>query len=185
MRKFLCAAALAVLIGAPALAATSQSNSGEIGFGIGQTDVGGENTGTDSTQYLGLRGGYEFNPNIELEGQLSSSSGDGEISGINVDTTMRLLMVNGLYNFRPSKKEIVPYVMAGFGRADVEVEAAGQSVDDSSTAFQVGGGTRIFFGKNKRTAVRMDLSLVRNDTFDESSTDKTITAGLTWKLGGR
>jgi opacity protein-like surface antigen len=185
MRKFLCSAALAALIGAPALAANGSGNTGEIGFGIGQTDVGSEATGVDSTQYMGVRGGYDLNDIFQVEGQFATSSGDGDISGTDVDTTTQVLMVNGLYNFHPSKKEIVPYVMAGMGRADVEVEAAGQSFDDSSMAYQVGGGTRIFFGKTKRTAVRMDLALMRSDAFDESSTDRVLTAGLTWKLGGR
>ena len=191
MRRIVGFALLAALIGLPAFAATSSTtasstgNGGELGFGIGQSNVSSDTTGVDTAQFLGVRGGYDLNQMFEVEGQFSSSSENGEIAGTDVDTTMRVLMVNGLYNFRPAKKEIVPYVMAGIGRADVTVEAAGSSVDDSSMAFQIGGGTRIFFGQTKRTAVRMDLSILRNDNFDDSSTNPTLTAGLTWRLGGR
>jgi len=49
----------------------------------------------------------------------------------------------------------------------------------------VGGGTRIYFGKTKRAAFRADLSLLKETTFDDSSTLTTLTAGVTWKLGGK
>ncbi len=191
MKRILGIALFVALIGAPVFAAgspgatSSTGTGGELGFGIGQADVSQDTTGVDSAQFLGIRGGYDLNQAFEVEGQFSSSSESGQISGTDVDTTMRVLMVNGVYNFRPAKKEIVPYVLAGIGRADVEVKAAGSSADDSSMAYQVGGGTRIFFGKTKRTAVRMDLSLLRNETFNDSSTDRTLSAGLTWRLGGR
>ena len=98
---------------------------------------------------------------------------------------MRLLMVNGVMNFHPRKKEFVPYVMAGIGRADISVDASGSSVSDNAVAYQVGGGTRIFFGKSKTMAFRADLSLLRDTTFNSSTTLTTVTAGMTWKLGGR
>lgn len=189
MKRILCLAMFAVVaLGAPAFAAggsSSNGTGGEIGFGLGQADVSSDSTGIDSAQFLGLRGGYHLNKKFQVEGMFASSSEGGSILGTDVDTTMRVLMVNGVMNFHPRKKDIVPYVMAGIGRADVEVESAGTAVDDNSVAFQIGGGTRIFFGKNKRTAFRMDLSLLRQDTFDDTSTLTTFTGGVTWKLGGR
>ena len=186
MKRILCCAALVALIGVPAFAgSTSGSGGGEIGFGFGQSDVSSDSTGIDSAQFLGVRGGYNLNKQFEVEGQLSSASENGDISGTSVDTTMRVLMVNGVYNFYPAKKEVVPYVMAGVGRADAEVSASGSSVSDNSVAYQVGGGTRIFFGKAKRAAFRMDLSLLHDTTFNDSTTSKTLTAGLTFKLGNR
>jgi len=188
MKRFLLFAGMVALIAAPALAVTSSSSSsnggGELGFGIGQGNVNADTTGSDTAQYLGIRGGYDFTKAFELEGQFASSSESGEISGINVDTTMRVLMVNGLYNFHPPKKEFVPYVMGGIGRSDISVDASGLgTADDNSIAYQVGGGTRIFVGKSKRMAVRMDLSWLHDNNFDTSSTNTTVTAGLTWKLG--
>ncbi len=186
MKRILSLALFAALVlGAPVYAAAPAGNGGEIGFGFGQSDVGSDTTGVDSALFIGLRGGYHLNKQWQVEGQFASSSENGDVAGTSVDTTMRVLMVNGVMNFHPSKKEFAPYVMAGIGRADVEVEAGGISASDDSVAYQVGGGTRIFFGKAKRMAFRTDLSLMRQTTFDDSSTITTVTGGLTWKLGGR
>lgn len=187
MKRALCFAVCAVLaLSAPAFAANSSSNSsgsGEIGFGVGQSDVGSDSTGVDSAQFIGVRGGYHLNDQFQVEGMFSSASADGDVSGTNVDTTMRVIMVNGVMNFHPRKKELVPYVMAGVGRADVSVDSSGTTGSDNSIAYQVGGGTRIYFGKTKRAAFRADLSLLKETTFDDSSTLTTLTAGVTWKLG--
>ena len=188
MKRALCFAVCAVLaLSAPAFAANSSSNSskGEIGFGVGQSDVGSDSTGVDTAQFIGVRGGYHLNDQFQVEGMFSSASADGDVAGTNVDTTMRVIMVNGVMNFHPRKKELVPYVMAGVGRADVSVDAAGSNGSDNSIAYQVGGGTRIYFGKTKRAAFRADLSLLKETTFDDSSTLTTLTAGVTWKLGGK
>jgi opacity protein-like surface antigen len=192
MKRILCLTLFVVLaVNVPALAATNKAKqggstgTGEIGFGVGQSDVSSDTSGIDSAQFIGIRGGYHLNNQWQIEGQLSSSSDSGDISGTSVDTTMRLLMVNGVMNFHPHKKEVVPYVMAGIGRADVSVDAGGTSVSDDSVAYQIGGGTRVFFGKSKTMAFRADLSLLRDTSFDDSSTLTTVTAGITWKLGGR
>jgi opacity protein-like surface antigen len=191
MKRILCLTLFVVLFGAPAIAATNKAKqsgstgTGEIGFGVGQSDVNSDTAGIDSAQYIGIRGGYNLNNQWQIEGQLSSSSDSGDISGTSVDTSMRLLMVNGVMNFHPKKKELVPYVMAGIGRADVSVDAAGTSASDNSVAYQIGGGTRVFFGKTKTMAFRADLSLLRDSSFDDSTTLTTVTAGITWKLGGR
>jgi Outer membrane protein beta-barrel domain len=187
MKRIVCVAAFAaVVLGAPAFAANNANNAGnggEIGFGVGQTSVSNSDaTGVDSAQFLGLRGGYDINKQFQVEGQVASSSESGSVAGTSVDTTMRLYMVNGLYNFHPRNKEFVPYVMAGIGRADISVDGGGTTVSADSTAYQVGGGTRIFFGKSKTMAFRTDVSLLRETAFD-SSTFTNITAGLTWRLG--
>src|SRR5262245_7567814 len=192
MKRILSLTLFVVLaVAAPTFAATkgntksNNSGTGEIGFGVGQTDVSSDTAGVDSAQVIGVRGGYNLNNQWQIEGQFSSASDSGDISGTSVDTTMNLLMVNGVMNFHPKKKELVPYVMAGVGRADVKVDASGTSASDNSVAYQIGGGTRVFFGKNKTTAFRADLSFLKDNSFDDSTTLTTITAGVTWKLGGR
>lgn len=190
MKRITCLAAfVALVLAVPAFAGTKPASKsgtgGEIGFGFGQSDVGSDTTGVDTAQFLGVRGGYHLNKQWQIEGQFASSSESGDVSGTNVDTTMRLFMVNGVMNFHPRKKEFVPYLMAGIGRADVEADSGGTTVSDDSVAYQIGGGTRIYFGKTKRMAFRTDLSLLRETTLDDSSTLTTVTGGLTWKLGGR
>src|SRR6266481_49214 len=132
----------------------------------------------DTAQFLGVRGGYHLNDQWQIEGQIASSSESGDVAGTSVNSTMRLYMVNGVMNFHPRNKEYMPYVMAGIGRADV-------SVNDNGVAYQVGGGTRIFFGKTKTMAFRADLALMKENTFSDSTTFTTVSAGITWKLGGR
>jgi len=188
MKRALCFAVCAVLaLSAPAFAANSSSNSskGEIGFGVGQSDVGSGSTGVNTAQFIGVRGGYDLNDQFQVEGMFSSASASGDVSGTSTDTTMRVIMVNGVMNFHPRKKELVPYVMAGVGRADVSVDASGSNGSDNSIAYQVGGGTRIYFGKTKRAAFRADLSLLKETTFNDTSTLTTLTAGVTWRLGGK
>ena len=193
MKRILCFALFVVLaLGAPAFAAANKTtnksaNTGEIGFEVAQADVSNSGaTGSDSAQFLGIRGGYHLNNQWQSEGQSASSSESGDVAGTSVDSTMRLYMVNGVMNFHPRNKEFMPYVMAGIGRADVSVDpSTGSSVSDNGVAYQVGGGTRIFFGKTKTMAFRADLALMKENTFSDSTTFTTVSAGITWKLGGR
>jgi len=187
MKRILNLLILMVLVfSVPAVAATGEAN-GEIGFNFGSTQLDSD-TGLDSATSLAVRGGYFFNKNFELEGQIASSSQDQEVQGTDVDGTFRMYMVNGLYNFQ-TPKEIVPYVMAGVGMMDTEVTLSDPflgtvSDTDNSTAYQVGGGSRFFFGKTKKTAFRVDLSMIQESTFNETSTHTNVSAGFSWKLGG-
>ena len=61
----------------------------------------------------------------------------------------------------------------------------GPDVDDSGVAYQIGGGSRFFFGDKKRVAVRVELSVIDEDTFDMTSTHVGLTGGFTWRLGGQ
>jgi opacity protein-like surface antigen len=176
---------LAVVIlafSAPAFAALGPGN-GEIGFNYGSTQLDSD-TGFDSATSLAVRGGYFFNRNFEIEGQLASSSEDTEVLGTNVDGKFRMYMVNGVYNFQ-TPKEIVPYVLAGVGMMDTTVEDSTGSISDNSTAYQLGAGSRFFFGKTKKTAFRFDVSMIQASTFDETSTHTNVSAGFSWRLGGR
>ena len=166
----------------PALAAIQEGN-GELGMDVGSTKIDSD-TGFDSGTSLAVRGGYFFNHNFELEGQLASTTDTVDQAGTSVDGTFRTYMVNGVYNFK-TPKEIVPYVLAGVGLADTSVDASGLSASDNSTAFQVGGGSRFYFGKEKRAAFRVDVSMIQQSTFDTTTTNTNISAGFTWRLGGK
>jgi outer membrane protein with beta-barrel domain len=176
---------LALVFSAPALASTIDKGNGEIGFNYGQTQLDSDTGFESSATSMAVRGGYFFNPKVELEGQLSNSTDSQDVSGTNVDGTFRMYMVNGVYNFQ-TPKEIVPYVLAGLGVMDNEVKATGLgSVSDSSTAYQIGAGSRFFFGKAKKAAFRVDLSMIQESTFDQTNTHTNMSAGFSWKLGGR
>ena len=101
-----------------------------------------------------------------------------------MDGTFRMYMVNGVYNFQ-TPKDIVPYVLGGIGMMDNEFKSSGVSVNDSSTAYQLGAGSRFFFGKAKKAAFRVDLAMIQESTFDDTSTHTNVSAGFSWRLGGR
>jgi len=181
MKKILSVAFVALFaFSVPALAGIGQGN-GEIGFDYGSTDYDSD-TGLDSSDSLSLRGGYFMTNLFQVEGQYMSADSKTETLGTDIDASTDLLMVNGVFNFHPNK-EITPYVLVGMGRADVTVDSLGVSADDSGMAYQLGAGSRFFFGKNKRAAFRVDLSRVSQDTFDESTTNTTFAGGFTWRLG--
>jgi opacity protein-like surface antigen len=174
MKKLLYGVAVMLFAAVPALAAIEAGN-GELGVGVGSTQMDSDYANLDSGTSLAVRGGYFFKPAWELEGQLASTTAD--VSGTSDDATFRTYMVNGVYNFQ-TPKAIVPYVLAGVGMADAEF----QNQSDNATAFQVGGGSRFFFGKEKRAALRVDISMIQQQ-FDTTTNDMNISAGFSWRLG--
>jgi opacity protein-like surface antigen len=168
-------------LSSPALA-SFQKGSGEVGVGIGVTQLD-SNTFDDTGTGFGIRGGYNFSKLFELEGQLSQTSAetnDATLGDMELNSTT--MFVNGVFNFHPRPK-LVPYALVGIGTTDVEIEVGGSQVDDSATALQFGGGTRFFFGKEQKVAVRVEVAFINEDTFNEDSTHTNFVGGLTWKLG--
>lgn len=181
MKKILSVAMVAFFaLTVPALAGIDEGN-GEVGFDYGNTDYD-SNTGMDTSDSLSLRGGYFMSRMFEIEGQYINADDSTNVLGTSISTDMNLLMVNGVFNFHP-REEIIPYFRVGVGRADLEVSSPIVTADDSSMAYQFGGGSRFFFGKAKRAAFRVDLSWVTEDTFDQSSTHTTFAGGFSWRLG--
>lgn len=176
MKKILSAMVVAFfLLAVPAVAGIDEGN-GEIGFNYGNTNYDSE-TNVDSSTDLSLRGGYFMTRMFEIEGQFINT--DADIEGSSADAEMNLLMVNGVFNFHP-RDNIVPYFMVGLGRADMETGGA----SDDSMAYQFGGGTRWFFGKAQRAALRFDLALVNEDTGTTGNkTHTSVAAGFSWRLG--
>jgi len=174
---------LATLV-SPAAAGIGQGN-GEIGFGFGFMDFD-SNINAETGGRFSIRGGYHFTNLFQLEGQiLSANVTDFQTPGYSFqNTSMGAFLVNGVFNFQTSKVT-VPYVLAGVGRVGVLDVAtdSGVGFDEDGPAFQAAGGVRLFFGKSKRTAVRLELSLLHENTFDESSTHTSLTVGFTWRLG--
>ena len=176
MKRILGMAFVALLFVSPAMAGIGEGDT-ELGIDIGQTAYDSSVMDETGTTFA-LRGGHFLTPMFEVEGQYINSS--EEASGI--DTTMQLLMVNGLFNFHP-REDIVPYLLVGLGRASLDVDVAGLSFEDDSMAYQFGGGSRFYFGESKRAAFRFDLTFVSADNFNQSATHTNVTGGFTWKLG--
>jgi opacity protein-like surface antigen len=184
MKKALSLGLLSALVLAlPASAEVSQvgQSKGEIGAGVGYTsfDANKSVDGTsDAGAGLGVRGGYNFTPLFELEGQLA----DNNASESGVDISMDTYMVNAVFNFHPNDA-IEPYVLGGLGYANVSADSQFGSVSDGSNALQVAGGCRFFFGQKKQAGVRVELAALREDTFDQSSLHSNLNVGFTWRFG--
>jgi len=182
MKKLVSLAFLGLFVfSVPALAGIEQGN-GEIGVDYGSTSYDNDAAEFDSSDSLSLRGGYFFTNLFQLEGQFISSDTTVSDLGSNVKASTDIMMVNGVFNFMPGK-EIKPYVLVGLGQASTDVKDDFNSVDDSGTAYQIGAGSRFFFGKSKRTAFRFDVSMINQDTFEEATTNTTVAGGFTFRLG--
>lgn len=184
MKKYLGVALLASAVCfVPTHAAIGQGSS-EIGVNYGSTSYD-SNTGLSSSDTMAVRGGYFLTDMFQIEGQYATADANSKDFGSDVKATTDLMMVNGVFNFM-NKKTITPYALVGMGQAKVSVDATGlPSSNDSGTAYQVGAGSRFFFGKEKRAAFRIDVSRLTQDTFSEKSTNTTVAGGFSWRFGGK
>jgi opacity protein-like surface antigen len=167
---------------APVTAGIGKGN-GEIGVDLGWIELDSDFV-EDRALGLAVRGGYFFTDLLEVEGQLGSFYTTDIFSE---DLTFRTFFVDAVFNFRPTEN-IVPYALVGVGMVNQDIDPTsgpwpGDDTDDSSSAYLLGGGSRFFLGKNKKIAIRAELTFLGEDTFDQSSTHARILVGVTWRLG--
>lgn len=180
MRRLLICA-LAGFLATGAAGAGIGGGNGELGLDIGQLEFDSDVLGEPGV-YVTLRGGYHVTDLFQIEGQFAEANERAEVFGLTADTTLELIMVNGVFNFHPHER-IVPYVLVGAGWASLDQEFFGSTTDDDSAAYQIAGGSRFFLGRGGRTALPVEASLVREDTFGNGSTHTGVIVGLTWRLG--
>jgi len=174
---------LTLVCAAPALAGLDAKN-GELGFDLGYTHFD-PNVSDKGAARFNFRGGYCFTKLFELEGEGVGIASE-DTGGVDLMTTLGIDFVNAVFNFHPSNKSIVPYVLGGIGAATLTQDFdPGPKFDDNGVAYQVAGGSRFFFGMKKRVAVRVEASVIRENTFDTKSQHIGVTGGFTWRLGGQ
>lgn len=178
----------ALLVTAPAYAGIGGHN-GEIGFDFGVTDVDGD-LASGSAGRLSLRGGYHFTDLFQIEAQdIGMGASLDSSGGSSGDLVIGAFLLNGVFNFHPGDGRGVPYLLGGLGFATVRQEFnVGGHVSDTGSAMQLAAGSRFFFGKTKRAAVRLEISVMRHKTSDlfiatRNFTERSLTAGFTWRLG--
>ena len=189
MRERLLTALLLLLVAtAPALAGVKKGN-GELGFDFGLADLDSDLTGESGARFT-LRGGYHISDWFQIEAMDAGMAADGSPLGSSTgDTLIGAFFINGVFNFHPGKGSVVPYVLVGLGLATVRIDLPGGELEDTGGASQFAAGSRFFFGKTKRTAVRVEAGVMRHDTSDlfinedESFSETWLTAGFTWRLG--
>ncbi len=165
----------------PALAGIGKGN-GEIGFDLGWTWFDSAVTDELGARAI-FRGGYHFTKLFELEGQIACSLATDNSTPIETDITLCTQMVNGVFNFHSQTGNVVSYILGGLGTANLDLDKFFTSDNDNGSAAQVAGGVRFFFGRTKRTAFRLEYSILTEETFDVSSTHTSLVWGFTWRLG--
>jgi hypothetical protein len=162
------------------LRADPASGKGEIGFDFGATRFDSDVTGKSGFR-LALRGGYHFTRLFELEGEISDSAHytwDQEPTG-DADLRLTSILLNGVLNIPSSTGRLVPYLLAGFGSARLDFPRSGPN--DTGDAWQAGAGCRFFMGPH--AAFRLQVTRMREKSFDVNKDHLHYVAGFTWRLG--
>jgi hypothetical protein len=165
--------------------ADTKKDGGELGFDFGAT-VWDEDLGGKTGALLKLRGGYNLTRHFEIEGQAGYSAYlYGPAVRTNHDLTayqsMVQAFVSGVVNFPSRSGNVVPYVLGGVGSTHTQFHA---SVNDTSTAWMAGGGSRFFFGERKKVAFRLEAAYLFDQAFDQSNRNLNLAMGFVWRLGG-
>jgi len=130
-----------------------------------------------------LRGGQHVTGLLQWEGQITRGRVETTpLPGAERSVTLSLALVNLVVNFHP-RENVVPYVLLGVGIAKTRIEAVGLSSSDTETGYQIGGGSRFFFGKESAVALRVELSIPGGDAFEHSYFHPSLGAGLTLRIG--
>ena len=130
-----------------------------------------------------LRGGMLMTDLLQWEGQITRGRVETTpLPGAERSVTLSLALVNLVVNFHP-REDVVPYVLLGVGIAKTRIEAVGLSSSDTETGYQIGGGSRFFFGKRSAVALRVELAIPGGDAFEHSYFHPSLGAGLTFRIG--
>ena len=170
----------ASMLASPVMAAGIGKGEGEIGFDFAGYTRFDSNTTDEGGGVFKFRGGYHFTDLVQLEGEIAVSLTDDA----GADILLTRQMINLVLNFHPTKT-VVPYVLFGVGQARLSFDFLFADIHDTGPAFQAAFGSRFFFGKKDRVAVRVEGSVLTEETFDETSTHWLANVGFTWTLGQR
>ena len=127
---------LALLGAAPAAWAGLDAKNGGLGFDLGYTHFDSDVSDKGAARF-NFRGGYCFTKLFELEGQGAGMASQDSGGIVDLYTVLSIDFVNAVFNFHPSNKSIVPYVLGGIGAATLTFDLdPGPKTDDSGVAYQ-------------------------------------------------
>jgi len=175
-------ACLALLVVAPIAAQPFDDGDWEIAVDFGLTDWDSNVSQDDSGSRYGVRVGRFITDHFELELQyIEQEAGE---AGVAIESSS--FFVNGSWNFYPND-HLGLYTLLGLGSTDVDVEFSDRGrlfrASDDGFAFQAGIGFRFFFGDEDRGNFRLELTSLTEDSFSNTSSHLSLTAGLGWRLG--
>ncbi len=165
----------------PALAGIGERNI-EIGAEYGLIRFDPDLLGETGDRWS-LRAGRHETDQLQWEGQvIRGRVEETPLPGAQRRVTSTLALVNLVLNFHP-RRDVVPYVLLGVGLAKTKLEAVGLSTSDTQAGYQIGGGSRFFFGSRSAAALRVEIAILGNDAFEQSYFHTAIAAGLTFWIG--
>jgi hypothetical protein len=168
-RGFVIIAVAVLLLATPALAAPKPGG-GEIGFDIGFTEFDSDYPSSGTVRF-DVRAGWQASRLFQLEGQL------GVADDSDVDLTTGFL--NAVFNFY-KRDRTVPYILFGVGGARSDFGSA----DDTAVAGQFAAGVRAY-GREGKMGIRLEMSTMWEDTFEQGWTHVNLVGGLTFDLSKR
>jgi hypothetical protein len=171
---------LGVALAIASVSATGAAGSLDLGVGLGLMNIddktrawGGEDARAE------LRLGYFINDQLELEAQVIVRTPEAIFD----NNFNKALMLNGVYYFLSDQKS-QPYLLLGIGRIEMEGPGGwfGFGPDDEALAYQAALGAR-FYPSSERFSIRVELSAISEDTFDERSVHFSLVGGVAWRFG--
>jgi len=136
-----------------------------------------------------VSGGYNFD-GFRCEGEFGYKKADVDTVGIvsisGGDATFMSYMVNGYYDIKTTEPAITPYIGAGLGLINGELNDNGQKADDNVFGYQVVAG--IGFNVNKNVAIDLSYrfqgaaSDLKVEGSELSYTSSNLMAGLRYNF---
>jgi len=132
----------------------------------------------------GARVGYFLTRHWSLEGSYQKLSTTGDVGGGEPDVDLNALRMNILFNFRPQSK-FRWFLTAGIGSETTK--ATDVSIDQTDFGYNVGGGGRWYFGREKHWGLRADarwIEISAGENIDQTQSNYEGTGGIFWSFGG-
>lgn len=180
---------LGILCCAWALAGAARAQEGprprdvEIGMQIGWTGFGTDVVRANGSR-ISLQGGVRVSRRFELEADITCLGGTERAPSGTPAFTLCTGSLGGLANFRTDAR-LMPYLRVAVGQAQLDrgAEAGVFDIEERSAALEAGFGGRLYLGKPKRFAVRLDASWLRTGVFGRWSTHASVALGVTYRMG--
>ncbi|WP_250656968.1 OmpA family protein [Alkalimarinus coralli] len=118
--------------------------------------------------------GYQFNNRFSTEAAYGIINSESDITGKDIDGTY--YHVDGLYHLNDDT-DIQPYVVAGIGNMDLDVEG---TENDDETSYNAGAGFRRHFTEN--LSLRAEARMFYGH--DSNNKDTLLNVGLVYLFGG-
>jgi hypothetical protein len=122
----------------------------------GSVDLGD----SDVVAGIGLRGGFRFNDQFAVEVEYQGSD-DYEFAN-DVDIFLQSFGVNGKFFMLTGRMQ--PYVLAGIGSLDAEVDIA--SLDEAQPYYRLGIGLEGYFNRNVASFFEVETNIPTDDLDD-------------------